>query len=163
MPALRKLIRRFNDLCAQAKACYKRKWNIPLPQPLPEEIAKLKKDPGLMEDVWISSAPSTTYQWLYDADIREAMRAVHRKERCLEEIRRLGTEMDNLCQWFGSEMKAVEIALALPGSTFLQSIFFDSPCSRPIRCPVSFGSQPLPLPDSELERAVVHSHNGPSI
>jgi hypothetical protein len=100
MPALRKLIRRFNELCARAKADFKPEWNIPLPQPLPEEIAKLK-DPGLMEDVWISAAPSTTYQWLYDADIREAMRAVHRKERCLEEKRRLGIEMDNLCRYVG--------------------------------------------------------------
>ncbi|KAJ2914613.1 hypothetical protein MD484_g5799, partial [Candolleomyces efflorescens] len=122
MPALRKLIRKFNDLCAQAKARYKPQWNIPLPQPLPEEIAKLKKDPGLMEDVWISSAPCTSYQWLYDANIREAMRAIHRKERCLEEVRRLGIELDNLCRWFGSEMKAVEIALALPNHAKYRSV-----------------------------------------
>lgn len=116
MPALRKLIRRFNDLCSRAKALFKPEWNIPLPESLPEDISKLKKDPGLMEDVWISSAPSTTYQWLYDPDIREAMRAVHRKERCLEEKRRLGSELDNLCRWFGSEIMAIEIALAIPDS-----------------------------------------------
>ncbi|KAJ2936344.1 hypothetical protein H1R20_g751, partial [Candolleomyces eurysporus] len=122
MPALRKLIRRFNDLCARAKSLYKPQWNIPVPEQLPEEISLLKKDPGLLEDVWISSAPSTTYQWLYDSEIREAMRAVHRKERCVEEKQRIGMEMDNLCRWFGTEIMAAEIALILLENTAFRAI-----------------------------------------
>ncbi|KAJ2915403.1 hypothetical protein MD484_g5010, partial [Candolleomyces efflorescens] len=92
VPALRRSLRRFNELCARAQKCYKPEWNIPLPQPLPEDITKLKADPGLLEDVWISAAPLTTYKWLYDSDI----------------------QLDNLCRWFGQEMRSVEMALVLP-------------------------------------------------
>ena len=91
IPAFRRSLRRYNELCARAASCYKREWGIPLPKPLPEDLTKLKSDPDLLEDVWIGSAPETTYEWLYDSDIREAMRAVHRKQRCLEEIRRIGS------------------------------------------------------------------------
>ncbi|KAJ2923506.1 hypothetical protein H1R20_g13589, partial [Candolleomyces eurysporus] len=122
MPVLHKLIRRFNDLCARAKSLYKPEWNIPVPEQLPEEISLLKKDPGLLEDVWISSAPSTTFQWLYDSDIREAMRAVHCRERCVEEKQRIGMEMDNLCRWFGTEIMAAKIALVLPENAAFHAI-----------------------------------------
>ncbi|KAG6369026.1 hypothetical protein JVT61DRAFT_1972 [Boletus reticuloceps] len=39
-------------------------------------------------------------------------------ERCLEEQRRLGTEADNLCRWYGDELAVLELSLHTPRSEF---------------------------------------------
>ena len=37
-------------------------------------------------------------------------------DHCIEERWRLGVEADNLCRWFGREVLATEVAIALPAS-----------------------------------------------
>jgi hypothetical protein len=39
-----------------------------------------------------------------------------KKDRCQEELLRVGLEADNLCHWFGRELAAVKLASRLPAS-----------------------------------------------
>lgn len=69
-----------------------------------------------MEDVWITRSKEATPAWLENLDVREGIRAMLKVDRCLEERRRLGVEADNLLQWFGRELCALELAIATPSS-----------------------------------------------
>ncbi|TEB24645.1 hypothetical protein FA13DRAFT_1638343 [Coprinellus micaceus] len=113
-PALRRSIRRFNELCQRLADLHKPQWGVPVPVSLPEGLHQLQHDSTLMEDVWISAAPVTKYSWLYDADLREGMRGAMKLDRCVEECRRVGWELDNMCAWWGSRLTALHLAASLP-------------------------------------------------
>jgi hypothetical protein len=115
-PALMNVIRKFNKYCMTLETLYKPEWDVPLPEPLPTQLAVLRDSSTLMEDVWITPMDSQVPRWLEDVDVREGIRAVLKMDRCLEERRRLGLEADNLCRWFGCKLSAVEVALATPSS-----------------------------------------------
>ena len=120
-PALMNAIRKFNKYCETLENLYKPEWNIPLPEPLPTQLAVLRDSSSLMEDVWITPAEGEVPRWLEDRGVREGIRAILKLDRCLEERRRLGTEADNLCRWFGRELCALEVALSTPSSMFPSS------------------------------------------
>ena len=48
--------------------------------------------------------------------MREGIRVVLKTDQCHEEQRRLGTEADNMCRWFGRELCAIELAMRQPES-----------------------------------------------
>ncbi|KAF8993326.1 hypothetical protein BDQ17DRAFT_1392690 [Cyathus striatus] len=102
-PALMSAIKKFNKYCEKISQLHKPEWNIPLPEPLPTQLSVLCDSSNLMEDVQIT--------WTEDG-----IRGMLKKDCCLEECRRLGIESDNLCQWFGRELAAIEVAAALPSS-----------------------------------------------
>ncbi|KAF8425356.1 hypothetical protein L210DRAFT_3653217 [Boletus edulis BED1] len=114
-PTLLSAIRKFNSYCQRLEKLYDPKWAIPLPQPLPTKLAELREDQSLMEDVWITPSSGQVPLWLEDQDVRHGIRGMLKMERCLEEQRRLGTEADNLCRWYGNELAAVELSLRTPG------------------------------------------------
>jgi hypothetical protein len=120
-PALKTAIRKFNTYCdLLAKlAAAESNTSIPLPQHLSSKLGILRTDPCLMEDVWIETRSGPSPRWLTDVNVREGIRAMLKKDRCLEERRRLGLEADNLCRWFGCEVAAVELASRLPESKLL--------------------------------------------
>ncbi|KAI0628590.1 hypothetical protein C8Q77DRAFT_1067705 [Trametes polyzona] len=113
-PALTAAIRKFNGYCDQLATMHQAEWNLPLPQPLPTELAILRDDSSLLADVWITPSPTAVPRWLQDSTVRNGIRAMLTLDRCLEERRRLGDEADNLCRWYGRELAAVELALRLP-------------------------------------------------
>ncbi|KAJ7579774.1 hypothetical protein C8J56DRAFT_867767 [Mycena floridula] len=85
---------------------------IPIPDRLPTTIKELRECPHLHEDVWISkSANGEIPRWLADLDLRTAIWARLRLDRCDEERRRLGRESDNICRWFGRKLAALELAI----------------------------------------------------
>ncbi|KAI6158808.1 hypothetical protein EDD17DRAFT_1487803 [Pisolithus thermaeus] len=110
-PALMSAIRKYNTYCEQLSQLHDPSWAIPLPIPLPTKLVDLRNDASLMEDVWITPSPGETPLWLQDADVRDGIRALLKHERCLEEQRRLGSEADNMCRWFGHELSAIQVAL----------------------------------------------------
>jgi hypothetical protein len=131
-PALMNAIRKFNRYCEALENLYKPEWNIPLPEPLPTQLAVLRDSSSLMEDVWIAPAEGEVPRWLEDRDVREGIRAILKLDRGLEERRRLGIEADNLCRWFGRELCAVKVALSTPSST-LPSSQIEPPDMQPPR------------------------------
>lgn len=118
-PALTAAIRKFNSYCDQLAALYREEWNLPLPQPLPTELALLRGDPSLLADVWITPSLVAVPRWLQDSAVRYGIRALLTLDRCAEERRRLGREADNLCRWYGRELAAVELALRLPSCEYI--------------------------------------------
>ncbi|KAI0669310.1 hypothetical protein C8Q78DRAFT_1095812 [Trametes maxima] len=116
-PALRTAIKKFNGYCTELQAMYEDDWNIPLPHPLPTELAALRDDSSLLADVWITPVVGVIPRWLQDAFIRKGIRAMLALDRSVEERRRLGCEADNLCRWYGRELAAAELALRLPQYT----------------------------------------------
>ncbi|TFK17153.1 hypothetical protein FA15DRAFT_761178 [Coprinopsis marcescibilis] len=118
-PALETAVKRFNRYCAELASMYQPEWNIPLPEPLPAKLGDLRNDPGLLEDVWISPSDVEIPPWLNDCSVREGIRGMLRQDRCLEEQRRLGMEADNLCRFFGRELKALDCAIADPENILL--------------------------------------------
>ncbi|KAG1879476.1 hypothetical protein C8R48DRAFT_767734 [Suillus tomentosus] len=113
-PALMTAIRKFNSYCERLESLYDPVWNIPLPTPLPTKLAELCGDQTLMQDVWVTPSMGEVPQWLEDSDIRDGIRALLKRDRCLEEQKRLGLEADNLCRFFGEELTALELSLRLP-------------------------------------------------
>jgi hypothetical protein len=99
-------------------------FGIPLPQPLPTELAELRDNSNLMEDVWITPSSQDVPRWLGDPNVREGIKAMHKVDRCIEEERRLRKEADNLCRWWGREIASVELALRDPESKLLTCSFF---------------------------------------
>lgn len=123
-PALISAIRKFNKYCETLARLHKPEWAIPLPQPLPTTLSALRDGNVLMEDVWISRSPEDIPRWLEDPDVREGIRAMLKRDRCVEETRRLGLESDNMCRWFGREYLAVQLALATPSSGSIFQLLF---------------------------------------
>ncbi|KAI6026008.1 hypothetical protein EDC04DRAFT_2930447 [Pisolithus marmoratus] len=74
-PALMAAIHKYNAYCEQLSQLYDCSWAIPLPSSLPTKL---------------------TPCWLEDADVRDGIRALLKRERCLEEQRCLGLEADNI-------------------------------------------------------------------
>ena len=111
-------IHKFNSYCERLEELYDPTYAIPLPTPLPTTLVELCDDQTLLEDVWITRSEGEIPMWLQDRDVREGIRAVLKKDRCREEQLRLGMEADNLCQWFGHELCAIEFALRQPQCKF---------------------------------------------
>ena len=109
-------IRKFNAYCEELAALHDPGWSIPLPAPLPTKLDDLWNHQSLMEDIWISPAIGKIPRWVEDQDVRDGIRAMLKRDRCLEEQRRLSVEADNLCRWYGNELAAVELALRIPES-----------------------------------------------
>ncbi|KAF6759812.1 hypothetical protein DFP72DRAFT_1166659 [Ephemerocybe angulata] len=118
-PTLLKAIRKFNKICGECAEIYRPEYNIPLPEVLPVDLHDLQHNSSILEDIWMSPASPDGNAWLYDSDVREAMRAVQQADRCQEEVKRLGIEFDNLCRWFGKELTSVELALVVPENAIL--------------------------------------------
>lgn len=117
--ALNNAVAHYNRDCQKLAKSRPKKCTIPIPKPLPTELKKLKTCPDLMESVWIEPVDSEKQRWVYDASIRDGIRAVHQIDHCAEEIRRLGREADNMCRWFGRELRAVADAMRDPRSKCL--------------------------------------------
>ncbi|OCH93070.1 hypothetical protein OBBRIDRAFT_863019 [Obba rivulosa] len=117
-PAILTAIRKFNKYCAAIQEMANTSTipsSLPIPRQLSTDLAVLREHPDLYEDVWTySPTPQETPKWLEDADMRKAIRALLKMERCAEEEMRLQNEVKNLCQWFGREMAATELALRTP-------------------------------------------------
>jgi len=95
--AVMSVIRKFNNYCALLEELYNPSYAIPLPTPLPTKLAELRNDQSLLEDVWITRSHGEVPLWLKDSDVRSAIRAMLKLDRCHEEQLRLGMEADNLC------------------------------------------------------------------
>ncbi|KAF7977559.1 hypothetical protein HWV62_3356 [Athelia sp. TMB] len=121
-PALMRAIRTFNKYCAKLSDLHDPSWSIPVPAPLPTFLADLRDRSDLLEDVWISRREAITPRWLAEFNVRDGIRALLKKDRCLEERRRLGDEADGLCRWLGAELAAVELALRSPLYTSLHTL-----------------------------------------
>ncbi|KAH6909922.1 hypothetical protein BKA70DRAFT_1102235 [Coprinopsis sp. MPI-PUGE-AT-0042] len=110
-PALTNAIKRFNKKIDELKGLYNPDWNFPLPEKLPTDLGKLKDDPSLLTDVWITTTTEKVPLWLSDPEVRDAISSMHAHDRCAEERVRVGMEADNMCRWFRNEFLAVEVAL----------------------------------------------------
>ncbi|KZT18731.1 hypothetical protein NEOLEDRAFT_1143025, partial [Neolentinus lepideus HHB14362 ss-1] len=117
-PALLTAIRKFNKYCDLLESLHKPDWGIPVPEKLSTDLGVLWEDQSLLQDVWLEPSPDTpSPRWLIDANVRRGIRAMLKKDRCLEERRRLGIEADNMCRWFGRELAALELAIRSPGAS----------------------------------------------
>ncbi|EJD33614.1 hypothetical protein AURDEDRAFT_76862 [Auricularia subglabra TFB-10046 SS5] len=117
-PATMGAINRYNDLCGKLRALLPPGREFPLPEPLSTELSKLKNDPALLEDVWVSALPTSTALWLTDKTVRVAIRAQLVLDRCVEERERLQREEKQLFAWLQLEARAVARALYDPSSMF---------------------------------------------
>lgn len=118
-PALANALARYNDLCARLKDLLPEGSTFPLPQPLSTELAKLKDDPALLEDVWMSGDVGASPAWLTDADVRRAIRAMHICDRCAEESKRLDVEASSLQTWMVGQIRVLDSALQDPDSAYI--------------------------------------------
>lgn len=109
-------IRKYNNYCKQLSQLHDPSETVPLPVPLPTTLDALRNDPTLMQDVWIIPSVGKIPGWLGDVNVRIGIRALLKRDRCLEEQRRLGLEADNMCRWFGYELTAIQVALLQPES-----------------------------------------------
>ncbi|KAH6902181.1 hypothetical protein BKA70DRAFT_1229224 [Coprinopsis sp. MPI-PUGE-AT-0042] len=111
VPALTNAIKCFNKKIDHLSSLYQPEWNLPLPAKLPTDLGRLKDDPNLLTDVWISTSAEEVPLWLSDPELREAIAVMHSNDRCSEEQIRVGQEADNLRRWFRNEFLAVHVAL----------------------------------------------------
>jgi hypothetical protein len=118
-PALITAIRKYNKYCEHLEELSEPDCSFPVPRPLPTNLTALRDDSDLMEDVWVAPPEDTIPLWLDNTNIRKGIQAMLKRDRCLEEQRRLEMEADNLCRWFGRELLAVELALVMPSSMSL--------------------------------------------
>ena len=117
-PALITAIRKFNKYCTELHRLYQPVWSFPLPEALPTELGPLREDPSILADVWVTRVSTPTPRWLCDVLVRKGIQAVLAKDRCTEERRRLEMEAENLCQSYGRDLCAVELAMRDPNSTY---------------------------------------------
>lgn len=116
-------IKRFNGYCAELAKLRPPGSTFHVPRPLPIDLAVLREDPTLTEDVWIAPTfTETPPRWLEEPEVRHGIYALHRRERSSEERQRCGREADNMCIWYGKELAALDIAIHLPQSECLCSV-----------------------------------------
>ncbi|KAJ8094200.1 hypothetical protein PM082_023409 [Marasmius tenuissimus] len=117
-PALDNLISKFNQYCAYLETSYRPSYNVPVPKPLPSQLATLRNAElsDLYEDVWVTSS-SAPPRWLTDNNVRKGIRALLILDRCAEERVRLDKEAKNMCFWFRSELRALMALANDPSST----------------------------------------------
>lgn len=120
MPALVRAVARYNTLCDRLRDLLPPGKTFPLPERLPEDLATLKNDPLLLEDVWITS-DTPAGLWLTDKAIRRGIRAQHILDRCAEESIRLKQEERSLYAWVYNEVLALEHAIHDPDSAHCRS------------------------------------------
>lgn len=122
-PALLRSIAKFNTLCAELARLRPPGCPIPVPSPLSTKLDRLREDPTLHEDVWITPTEGTLPRWLSDADVRDGIRALHSADRCAEEAQRLNLERANMANWLTQELSIVTAAIdMLDGMFFLHEI-----------------------------------------
>ncbi|KAJ7251190.1 hypothetical protein B0H12DRAFT_1018806 [Mycena haematopus] len=112
-PALLKLIHKFNENCAKLDDLCPANCRIPLPAPLPTQLAALRSDSSLHEDVCISPSPGQIPRWMNDDDVRDGIRSLHIIDRCREEASRLNLDRANLRLWLDEELLIVDAAFAI--------------------------------------------------
>jgi len=78
---------------------------------LKTDLSFLQDNPYLMEDVWVHPSTEAAPPWLTDTKVWKGICAMLKNNQCTEEYRQLGIEADNLCQWFGRELVAIELAI----------------------------------------------------
>lgn len=118
-PALLAAIRKFNKYCITLSKLAELEEGEPtIPRPLPSELSILRDDPYLMEDVWVSPSMQAAPPWLTDAKVRKGIRAMLKRDRCIEEQRTIGREADSLGSWFGRQLTAVELAILVNTGTY---------------------------------------------
>ncbi|KZV78701.1 hypothetical protein EXIGLDRAFT_633405, partial [Exidia glandulosa HHB12029] len=110
-PALLQAIAKYNDLCDQLHDLLPEGLDFPLPERLPTEIAALRDDPSLLEDVWLAGVPGDNAPWLQDARVRRGIRAQLVLDRCDEEEKRLVREEAQLLQWLHDTSATTNAAL----------------------------------------------------
>ncbi|EJD33547.1 hypothetical protein AURDEDRAFT_76906, partial [Auricularia subglabra TFB-10046 SS5] len=115
-PAIHNAIARYNTCCARVRELVPAGRTFPLPQPLPTDISKLRNDPALLEDVWVSNIPAGCARWLTDSTVRGAIRAQLSLDRCAVERTRLVREESQLLEWLKLEARAITVALYAPQS-----------------------------------------------
>ncbi|KAJ2930749.1 hypothetical protein H1R20_g6330, partial [Candolleomyces eurysporus] len=112
-------IKNFNRECAKLVKLNKPHYQIPILDELPTKLADLKKCSTLIESVWVAPVDESVHRWVYDADMREGIRAFLKLDRCTEEQRRLGEEADNMLRWHRMELSAIIAALQDPANSDL--------------------------------------------
>lgn len=131
-PALLRAIARYNALCDRLKVLLPQGETFPLPEKLPDDLARLKNEPALLEDVWLSTESAAAGPWLTDKAVRRGIRAQHVVDRCEEEKLRLAVEDENLYTWVYDEVVALECAVSDPASAFRSqehgTVTPDPPC-----------------------------------
>ena len=63
----------------------------------------------------------TIPSWLQDANIRDGIRAMHKGDRCNEEIKRLDHKALNITRFLCRELAAIELAIKDPESEWIRS------------------------------------------
>ncbi|KAF6744700.1 hypothetical protein DFP72DRAFT_1018573 [Ephemerocybe angulata] len=117
--ALENAVKRYNSEVKHLVSLRKSNCTIPIPEPLPTSIADLKTSTTLMEAVWVDPVDPETHRWVRDAKVRDGIRAMHKLDRCQEELHRLGREADNMLRWYKRELTAVVEAIRDPQNSDL--------------------------------------------
>ncbi|KAF6747718.1 hypothetical protein DFP72DRAFT_821404 [Ephemerocybe angulata] len=116
--ALESAVKRYNTECKHLASLKQPSCRIPIPEPLPTSLADLKTSTTLMENVWVDPIDQETHRWVRDVNVRDGIRAMHKIDRCSEELHRLGREADNMLRWYKRELAAVVEAIQDPESTY---------------------------------------------
>lgn len=111
-PAITRAIKQYNDLCKRLHELRPVGSHFPLPEELSTDLKYLRNNDTLMRDVYIAAGDAPAPRWLVDVNVRKGIRAMHTRDRCVEEQRRLSREWDNLCSWYDDERRAVQAAAA---------------------------------------------------
>ncbi|KAI0630986.1 hypothetical protein C8Q77DRAFT_1074880 [Trametes polyzona] len=120
-PALTTAIRKFNAYCEQLAGMQQQEWKlrVPIPSPLPTELAILRDDPSLLADVWITPTPIAIPRWLQDVQVRQdvhfAFLLKQRKEELLLLRLRWRTPLVSDFRFQSVTEEASRIALQLTG------------------------------------------------
>ena len=115
LPALKSATNRYNDLCAKLRQLLPPGKTFALPDPIPVQLAQIKDDPSVWEEVWLGEeALDGDNEWLVNAEVRKGIRAQQTVDRCVEEEQRLAREERNVFDWAVSEVSAIEGALHSP-------------------------------------------------
>lgn len=110
-PALQNAIKKYNGLCDKLQELLPRGRRFPLPKKLPEDIAQLRDDPELLEDVWVEGDGEEADPWVTDATVRAGIRAMQMLDRCAEERVRVERETRQLYDWAVKRARALMQAI----------------------------------------------------
>jgi len=130
-PAIKRLIKKHNELLQQVIAQLPLDSPFHPPEPVDPGAYQSRDHPTMLEELYMAEPGRTIPKWVRDRTVRDGIRALHLRQRCDEELVRLSREERNLRTWITRQSDAMSRVFLDPDrASIVSSLLLLTSCLR---------------------------------